>query len=129
MIGRWVAIAGLGACVEHVLACKGDGTHVYVARQFVETRDCVASPSSVDVVAGDDPGTCEPVCLIQPRADGGRAVYVSGMCPPLPEPDFDATGRDPICAQALAAFGRGDTCLGDGGTTNPRPTLDAAAGD
>ena len=73
------AAAGLFAiaCMLHLSSCKDDGTHVYVGRLYVEGRDCLGTSSSVDVVSGDDPGTCDAICMIQPRAEGGRAVYVS----------------------------------------------------
>ena len=114
-------------CMMHLSSCKGDGTHVYVGRLYLEARDCVATSSSIDVVSGGDPGTCFAVCLIQPRAEGGRAIYVSTECPPYPAPDWDVSGSDPKCALALAALGRNDTCLSDGGTTQPSP--DAAVAD
>jgi hypothetical protein len=114
-------------CILQALSCKDDGTHVYVGRLFLEARDCVATTSSVDVLPGDEPGTCDPICLLQPRAEGGRTVYVSTMCPPYPQPDFDLTGKDPVCPRALAALARNDTCLSDGGTTHPLPPPDASA--
>jgi hypothetical protein len=124
-----VATAALSlTCVLH-LSCKDDGTHVYVGRLFVEARDCLGTSSSVDVLSGDDPGTCAAVCLLQPRAEGGRAVYVSTMCPPYPAPDFDVSGKDPVCARALAALARNDTCLSDGGTTRPLPPAADAGAD
>ena len=115
------AVAFSVTCILQLSSCKDDGTHVYVGRLFLEARDCLGTSSSVDVISGDDPGTCDPICMLQPRAEGGRAVYVSTMCPPYPEPDFDVSGKDPVCARALAALARNDTCLSDGGTTRPIP--------
>jgi hypothetical protein len=123
------AVAFSVTCILHVSSCKDDGTHVYVGRLFLEARDCVATSSSVDVLAGDEPGTCAPICMLQPRAEGGRAVYVSTMCPPYPEPDFDLSGSDPVCVRALAALARNDTCLSDGGTTHPIPPIADASAD
>jgi hypothetical protein len=114
------------ACILQSPACKDDGTHVYVGYLFVEARDCVGTSSSVDVVTGGDPGDCAPICLLQHRAEGGRAVYVATMCAPYPAGvEFDTSGTDPACPAALAALARGDTCLSDGGDTHPLP--DAAA--
>ncbi len=129
---RIAAVAGVTAAALAALpvwSCRDEGAHVYVGRLFLESRDCLGTPSSVDVVAGDDPGTCDAVCLVQPRADGGRAVYVSVMCAPYPAPDFDVSGQDPICARALNALTRDDTCLSDGGTTHPIPRVSDAAPD
>ncbi len=117
------AVVGLSlaTCMMHLSACDKDGTHVYVGRLYLEARDCVATSSSLDAVAGGDPGTCPAVCLTQPRAEGGRTVYVSTECAPYPAPDWDVSGTDPACARALAALARNDTCLSDGGTTQPLP--------
>ena len=112
-------------CIVQAPACKDDGTHVYVGSLFVEARDCLGTSSSVDVVTGGNPGECAPICLLQHRGDGGRAVYVATMCPPYPAGvEFDTSGTDPACPAALAALARGDTCLSDGGDTHP--AVDAA---
>ena len=50
---------------------------------------------------------------------------VSTMCAPYPF-SFDASGTDPTCPAALAALERNDTCLVDGGSTNPLPPPDDA---
>jgi hypothetical protein len=68
------------------------------------------------------------VCLVQRRADAGRAIYVATMCPPYPAAvDFDPSGTDPACAPALAALARNDTCATDGGSANPLPADSGAA--
>ncbi len=107
-------------------ACKGDGTYVFLGRLYLPARGCVATTSSVDVIDGEDPGTCAPVCLAQPRPDGGPAIYVSSMCAPYPF-GFEVSGADPSCPAALAALGRDDTCISDGGSSHPLPALDAGA--
>ncbi len=122
--------AGLAAivCIVHTSGCKDDGTHVYVGRLYVEARDCLGTSSSVDVISGDDPGTCAPICLVQKRGEGGKAIYVATMCPPYPAGvEFDTAGTDPACPRALAALSRGDTCLSDGGTTHRPPDASADA--
>jgi hypothetical protein len=109
-------------CILHATACKDDGTHVYLGRLFVEARGCLGTGSSVDVVSGGEPGDCAPICIVQHRAEGGRAVYVATMCAPYPAAvEFDTSGTDPACAPALAALSRDDTCLSDGGDTHPLP--------
>src|SRR5690606_21990228 len=114
-----VAALAVAAVVVASSAC-GEPSHVYLGRLYRVDRDCVATVSSVDVVDGEEPGTCGPVCLIQTTFDAERVVYVSTMCAPYPF-GFDATGEDPACAAALAAFARDDTCLADGASTNPAP--------
>ncbi len=98
-----------------------------MGRFFSEPRGCLGTESSIDVVEGDTPGSCAPVCLVRakdPNADGGRSVYVSTMCAPYP-PGFDTSGADPACPRALEAQSRNDTCLSDGGSTHPAPPSDA----
>lgn len=121
-----VAAAAAFVCTLHLFACSEDGTHIYTGRLYLEARDCLGTPSSVDVVDGNEPGTCAPTCLVQRRAEGGRVIYVSTMCAPYPF-DFDTSGSDPRCPAALASFARNDTCFSDGGSS--APALDASAAD
>jgi hypothetical protein len=114
-----VRIALGGAAIATALAC-GDGSHIFEGRLFRPDRSCLASTSSIDVVEGDPPGDCGPICLAQPLADGGRAIYVATMCAPYPFA-FDASGADLLCPPALASLERSDSCLTDGGSTNPLP--------
>jgi hypothetical protein len=123
-----LAASALCAGVAELSACKDDGTHVYVGRFYLESRGCLGTTSSVDVIEGDLPGDCDPVCLIQHRADSARSVYVATMCPPYPSRvEFDVSGTDPVCVPALAALARNDTCATDGGSAHPLPPPDAAA--
>jgi hypothetical protein len=114
-----LAVAAPIACILHMPACKDDGTHVYLGQFYNEGRRCLGTPSAVDVVSGDVPGDCAPICLHQNRADGGHAIYVATMCAPYPGPDFDMSGTDPLCIPALAALARGDVCSSDGGSSHP----------
>jgi hypothetical protein len=107
------------ACIVHMIAC-GDPSHIYQGRLYLEHRGCLGTTSSIDVVEGEDPGSCPALCLLQKLPDGGRAVYLSTMCAPYPF-GFDTAGTDPVCAAALAALGRDDTCLTDGGSSAPAP--------
>jgi hypothetical protein len=121
---RGLALAATGlagiACILHVAACDDPVSHIFVGRFYVDGRDCLGTNATIDVVEGADPGDCAPVCLVKPDDDGGRSVYVSTMCAPYP-PFYDAGGGDPGCPRALAALARGDTCLADGGSTQPPP--------
>lgn len=124
-----LAAAAACACIVQATACKDDGTHVYIGRFYLESRGCLGTTSSLDVIEGDVTGQCDPVCLIQHRADAARSVYVATMCPPYPAAvEFDTSGTDPVCAPALAALARNDTCATDGGSAHPLPppVLDAA---
>lgn len=103
------------------LACGSGRSHVYAGRLYREARDCVDTTTSIDVVDGPEPGVCAPTCLLGPAATASapRPVYVSTMCAPYP-PLFDSSQTAAVCAAALAAASRGDTCTGDAGSSNPR---------
>jgi hypothetical protein len=120
-----LALASRAALVVHVSACDG-GTHVYVGHVFEPARGCVEpGAAAIDVVSGDPPGECAPVCVLQALSDGGREVFVSKQCGPYPA-QADVSGADPVCPRALAALARGDTCEADGGSAHPLPA-DAGA--
>ncbi len=84
-------------------ACGDPVSHLYLGRFYAANRKCLGTTASVDVVEGEDTGTCNPVCLIK-----DSNVYVGQSCPPLP-PGYDSTGTNPLCAEALAAAARDDT--------------------
>jgi hypothetical protein len=118
---RLVVLGALLAPAGAYVAC-GDGSHVYDAQLFVQDRGCLGTASSIDVVEGDAPShACDPVCITQPEADGGREVYVGTTCAPYPPYPFDAAGTDPLCPVALAALARADVCFIDGGSEHPLP--------
>lgn len=122
-----------------MLACS-DPTYGFLGRRYTTDRDCLATTTSLDVVRGADPGDCPARCVSAPplpdaSPDGNvtaapRDLYVTIMCPPLPHGIDPVADDDPACVRAIAALTRKDTCLGDGGSTAPRPdagTLDGAA--
>jgi hypothetical protein len=113
-----LTLAGAGA-LGVAVAC-GEPSHVFEGRHFRPEGECLERTSSVDVVEGERPGDCAPVCLAQPLAGGARAIYVATMCPPYPF-SFDAGGADPLCSAALGALDRSAGCLADGGSSNPAP--------
>lgn len=113
-----------------VLASCGDGSHAYVGRLYDPARDCLEPSTTLDVVNGAEPGgDCAPGCLAAPATDGGvpgvGAVVVGTMCPPYP-PTYTAGPNQPGCAAAFAAYARGDSCLEDGGASNPLPDAGSA---
>lgn len=127
VIARRLFASALGGAV---IACMlqagcGDPQYLLTGRFYLDSRDCLGTPSTIDVASGDTPGTCAPTCLVQKSYDGGRSVYVTDMCGPYPL-DFDVSGADPRCALAIAAWKRNDTCQVDGGSSAPAPR-DASA--
>ena len=110
-------------------ACDSGSFYAYVARIYDPQRDCLSDVEAVDIGNGSDPGLgCDPKCLVASDSDGGMVVYATTMCGPVPY-GVDSTGTDPRCAKALAAVGRSDICLADGGSTDPLEAGPDAAPD
>lgn len=133
VVFRYVALA-LGAAAAAV-ACV-DQTYLFLGRRYAPGRDCLDTTTAMDVMAGADPGNCEARCvsglaaldaspaLPSASGDGGKDIYVTVMCPPLPHGVDAVDPNQPACVKALAALARKNTCLGDGGVTAP---LDASS--
>jgi hypothetical protein len=114
----------LGFVALLFVSCESTSYYLYYADEYEPDRDCVDTPTSIDVFTGTPPGTsCAVQCLAGPPPDG--AVYATTMCGPPPTPG-DISGSNPFCTNALAAFARGDFCLDGGGSTNP---LDSSTPD
>ncbi|WP_394844516.1 hypothetical protein LZC95_46615 [Pendulispora brunnea] len=117
-----VSALAVGLGIAALASCD-DGSHAYGARAYDRARGCLGPTQSLDVVSGDDPGSnCAIKCLV-PRSSGAgaeTAVYVSRQCPPYP-PQFDTSGLQPGCVEAIAALERGAFCLTDGGSSQPPP--------
>ncbi len=122
-MNRAAAVFAIVCILQAVVfaACSEEGTAVYQARLYDRARDCLGPGTSIDVVTGREPTRiCPVVCLVQKQGDGGRIVYTSTQCAPYPV-EFDVSGAEPICAAAIAAHTRNDTCLSDGGSSAPLP--------
>jgi len=122
------AFVALGSAMS--TACSDVSSHAFIARQYVDGRDCLESSAAVDVVTGPDPGVgCGPKCLVGTGLgfDAGKFVYIAYMCAPYP-PTWDQSGTDPRCEKAIAAEARRDTCTGDAGSSNPAPDAASDAG-
>lgn len=115
-------LASVGALGTIVPGCDERPVHSFLARRWDPARGCLDRSTVLDVVLGDA-GTCAPHCLVQ-RADAGAVTYITIECPPY-LPGVDPTELDPTCTLAKDALARGDTCLSDGGQTNPPPDAGA----
>jgi hypothetical protein len=114
-------------------ACDDDvSSHIYSGRLYEPSLECLDNVSAIDVVAGPEPMTpCAPICIIGLGDDATPSqVYVSTMCPPLPQYPYDLTGTDPRCPLALALYNQDTTCEDGGTVENPFDAavlVDAAA--
>ena len=102
-----LAAVALGACNDTV-------SHIFAGRQYDPTNHCVEPTTTIDVVAGNDPGAgCPAVCLVSPPTQtGDRTIYVSKECPPYP-PLFDTDGG--TCGVAITTYNAATPC--DAGAT------------
>ena len=113
------ALALAPALALAAYACDG-GTYVYIGHVYEPAGDCVEDQeAAIDVISGEPPGDCQPVCILQALSDGGVEVFVSKECGPYPA-KADVSGKAPVCVKALAAQARGASCsdAGPAATSN-----------
>jgi hypothetical protein len=95
-------VAALG-----LAACSQQRSHPFGAQRYDEDKDCLGDGSVIDVIEGEDPGTCDRLrCWISPADE----VYVTTTACDAP-PDYEDHTGDPegsLCAKALAAHERPD---------------------
>ena len=112
-------LALLGSSAAIVAACSGINNHLLEGQQFVPGSGCIDPAVVIDDVAGGDPGTCAPECIVA-SAEGGPLVFVTTTCPPYP-PYFTSEkqgGSHPAsdpCPAAFAAYADGSLCTGEAG--------------
>jgi hypothetical protein len=114
-------------------ACEEYGARVYTAHPYRIGDTCLQPSVSIGVVkAAELPANCEPVCLLL-----DEALYVSRVCPPMPERAIVAaadTGTDcamamsllrseALCASPPSALevGFADASAPDAGSSDARP--------
>ena len=107
-----VAVATLGAC-------SSIDNHLLFGQQYEATGACLDPSQAIDDIAGSDPGTCAPACLLATE-DGGPVVFITTTCAPYPpyltlEPADASTGAGELCKGAFAAYTAGAVCGPDGG--------------
>ena len=102
------------ALVALPLGC-GQPSYLFLGQVYDPVRGCLARPTAIDVIAGDDPGRCPLECLEGPALTGGSGVitYVTSTCGPYPV--LDAPSRSADCVAARAAFAQNSLCGADGG--------------
>jgi len=97
--GSVVTTGGLTSCIA-------TDSYVYTAQKYDPTNDCVNGYKPVEVVKGSGASaTCPPMCLMV-----GADLYVSTLCPPLPDIATAVDSDAGTCPAALAAAASGGTC-------------------
>jgi hypothetical protein len=107
--GSVLTTGGLASCIS-------TDSYVYTAQKYDPTNDCVNAYAPVEVVNGSGASAkCAPVCLMV-----GTDVFVSTLCPPLPDIATAVDADAGACLAALAAAASGATCdmpvVTEGGT-------------
>ncbi len=115
-----VAIAALAAELS-LAGCDDTGSYIFSGEQYNATLQCLEPVSSIDIIAGSEPGSCAPVCILSLPEDGGQIAYVSTMCGPYPSYPFETdASASPLCVAAMEAFARNALCE-DGGVVATAP--------
>ena len=101
-------------------ACTSIDNHLLFGQQYEAAGACLAPAQAIDDVAGPDPGTCAPSCLVASASDAGPITFVTTTCPPYPSyltpaAQDAATSAGDLCKGALAAFADGAVCGPDAG--------------
>ena len=120
-----------------IAACEGADSYVYTARRYDPAGACLEPYAPVEVV--DGPGvaaTCPETCLTV-----GAEVFVTNMCPPLPDiaTELQADAAACIAARGVSGSTCGEEPEGDAGAdpdsgatgdaSTPGPDLDATTPD
>jgi len=105
-----MARAALAALAVSFAACAASGcTNLEVyslqGQQYDEAGDCLGVSEVIDLVEGKAEGTCDGVKCIQSEETG--LLWVTPNCE-VPELYVDLTDDSGACADALAAFERGE---------------------
>ena len=97
-----VALAALSVAlgVGAFVACDDDSRYVYTARRYDDANACLEDFTPVERVPGDSVSVrCAPACLAV-----RDVLYVSPVCPPLPDIAVAVDESDPRCKAALDAY-------------------------
>lgn len=118
-----LAAAG-GATI--VSACEDGNVYIYSAARYDDAADCMQPYQSIDSLRGEGASAkCSPRCL---RIEA--AIYVSTVCPPLPEGVELLPSDAAECVAALRAFGRdGGACAEPAGDGSTEPVDDGGRQD
>jgi len=98
-------------------SCISTDSYVYTAQKYDPDNDCVNGYAAVEVVKGSGASAdCAPLCLMV-----GADLYVSTLCPPLPDIASAVDSDAGPCIAAKKAQATGGTC--------DNPVVDEAGAD
>lgn len=87
-------------------SCIATDSYVYTAQKYDPTNDCVNGYKPVEIVKGSGASaTCPRACLMV-----GADLYVSTLCPPLPDIATAVDDDAGTCIAAMKAAASGGTC-------------------
>ena len=106
-----VSLASLASLALALASCEDVRSYVYTAMAYDPVNACVNAYAPVEVVQGEGASaTCAPICLTV-----GSTLYVSTMCPPLPDIATAVPDDAAACQQALDAEAQEASCGGGSG--------------
>jgi hypothetical protein len=106
LLFRAVAVTAVLAAVAFAASCISADSYVYTAQKYDEADDCVNAYTSIEVVKGSGASAnCAPSCLMV-----GGDLYVSTLCPPIPDIASAVDSDAGPCIAAIKAQASGGTC-------------------
>jgi len=116
LLFRAVAVTAVLGAVAFAASCISADSYVYTAQKYDPTNDCVNAYKSIEVVKGSGASAvCAPTCLMV-----GDDLYVSTLCPPIPDIATPVDSDAGPCIAAVNAQASGGTCdnpvVPEGGT-------------
>lgn len=116
-------LALLGAAVTIVVACSDAKLYVYTAQKWNATDRCLESYTPIETVEGEGADAfCPATCL-----SVGGDLFVSTVCPPLPDNATRVPASDPECRDALAAEAQKRSCEATEAPPDAREEAEAAS--
>lgn len=124
LTGALTAAALSTAATLAISACEEHTVYIYTAAKYDEEADCVEPYSSIEQVPGEGASAkCSPRCMM---VEGD--LYVSTVCPPLPDGVDEVPADAGTCIAAVRALQRdGGTCAA--GSSSGGTAAEDAGGD
>ena len=106
LLFRAVAVTAVLGAVAFAASCISTDSYVYTAQKYDPTNDCVNGYKPVEIVKGSGASAvCAPTCLMV-----GDDLYVSTLCPPIPDIASAVDSDAGPCIAAVKAQASGGTC-------------------
>lgn len=103
-----LALLALAGIVVAIVACDDNPRYVYTAQRYDSRRGCLEDFRGVETIPGDSVSVrCGQTCFTV-----GDDLYISPVCPPLPDNATELEQSDEECQAALDASRQEASCVG-----------------